>query len=90
MNTVATLLHTPQRPHPEAVLSCHAPMHLPSDCSSAAGLCVFAAILLPKGKGEDETGRLTRGSRGQLLCQLSAVGFEPTRSCLQWILSPPP
>ena len=21
---------------------------------------------------------------------LSAVGFEPTRSCLQWILSPPP
>ena len=21
---------------------------------------------------------------------MSAVGFEPTRSCLQWILSPPP
>ena len=23
-------------------------------------------------------------------CQMSIVGFEPTRSCLQWILSPPP
>ena len=22
--------------------------------------------------------------------KMSAVGFEPTRSCLQWILSPPP
>jgi len=24
------------------------------------------------------------------LCEMQAVGFEPTRSYLQWILSPPP
>ena len=59
----------------------------------AAGLRVSACCCHPVAKGKgggDEAGRLTHGSRGQLPCQLSAVGFEPTRSCLQWILSPPP
>ena len=30
------------------------------------------------------------GCDGRRAQKMSAVGFEPTRSCLQWILSPPP
>ena len=34
--------------------------------------------------------RFSFASAGGLLEYMSAMGFEPMRSCLQWILSPPP
>ena len=67
----------------------HAPGRVPNVCRRAADLL----------SGEQRTaGRVGQVRQGGVshACQLSAgmvplsaVGFEPTRSCLQWILSPP-
>ena len=47
---------------------------------------------VPHATIDSQMNRLLKTLQGDVLMiiNVSAVGFEPTRSCLQWILSPPP
>ena len=59
----------------------------------AAEFCsrVCSALHLPSAVGCSAVAMLAPLTEwGSLHMEMSAVGFEPTRSYLQWILSPPP